>query len=85
VTPALALLAILGTLALGAMSPGPSFLLVARMAIARSRRDGLAAAFGMGVGGAIVCGLARMGLIALLASVAWLYERIKIAGARSLY
>ena len=84
-TPALALLAILGTLALGAMSPGPSFLLVARMAIARSRRDGLAAAFGMGVGGAIFCGLAVMGLIALLASVEWLYTLLKIAGALYLF
>lgn len=84
-TPTLALLAILGTLTLGAMSPGPSFLLVARMAIARSRRDGLAAALGMGVGGAIFCGLALMGLIALLASVEWLYALLKIAGALYLF
>ena len=84
-TPSLALLAILGTLALGAMSPGPSFVLVARMAVARSRRDGLAAALGMGMGGAIFCSLALMGLIALLASVEWLYALLKVAGALYLF
>jgi threonine efflux protein len=84
-TPTLALLAILGTLALGAMSPGPSFVLVARTAVAGSRRDGLAAALGMGMGGAIFCGLALMGLIALLASVEWLYALLKIAGALYLF
>jgi len=84
-TPIFALLAILGTLTLGAMSPGPSFVLVARTAVARSRHAGLAAALGMGVGGAIFCGLALMGLIALLASVAWLYALLKIAGALYLF
>jgi len=84
-TPTLALLAILGTLTLGAMSPGPSFVLVARMAVARSRRDGLAAALGMGVGGGTFCGLALMGLVALLASVEWLYALLKIAGALYLF
>ena len=84
-TPTLALLAILGTLTLGAMSPGPSFVLVARTAVARSRRDGLAAALGMGVGGAVFCGLALLGLIALLASVEWLYALLKTAGALYLF
>jgi threonine/homoserine/homoserine lactone efflux protein len=84
-TPTLALLSILGTLTLGAMSPGPSFVLVARMAVARSRRDGLAAALGMGMGGAIFCSLALMGLIALLARVEWLYLLLKIAGALYLF
>jgi threonine/homoserine/homoserine lactone efflux protein len=84
-TPALALLAILGTLALGAMSPGPSFVLVARTAVARSRHAGLAAALGMGLGGAIFCSLALLGLIALLASVEWLYALLKIGGALYLF
>src|SRR5262245_32689218 len=79
-TPTIALFAILGTLALGAMSPGPSFVLVARTAVARSRQDGLAAALGMGVGGAFFCGLALLGLIALLSSVEWLYLLLKFAG-----
>ena len=46
-----ALLSILGTIAVGAMSPGPSFVLVVRTSAAVSRRDGLAAALGMGIGG----------------------------------
>jgi threonine/homoserine/homoserine lactone efflux protein len=47
----LALLSILGTLAIGAISPGPSFVVVVRAAAALSRRDGLASALGMGLGG----------------------------------
>lgn len=46
-----AVLSIAGAIALGAISPGPSFVLVARTAVARSRTDGLATALGMGVGG----------------------------------
>ena len=56
------LAAILGALLIGAISPGPSFVLVARISIARSRRDGLAAALAMGVGGVILGGLALLGL-----------------------
>lgn len=67
-------------IALGAASPGPSFVLVARTAIAAGRPAGLAAAFGMGIGGAVFAGLALLGLIALLAQVGWLYLGLKIAG-----
>lgn len=75
-----ALLSILGALLLGAMSPGPSFVLVSRLSISASRPDGLAAAVGMGVGGAIFASLALVGLTALLMQVAWLYLGLKIAG-----
>ncbi|HMG49665.1 MAG TPA: hypothetical protein VK597_03660 [Inquilinus sp.] len=47
------LLSILGAIVVGAASPGPSFVFVTRTAIALSRRDGLAAALGMGVGGVV--------------------------------
>src|SRR4051812_24434035 len=70
--PAEALLAIagiLGALAVGVVSPGPSFVLVARTAVALSRRDGLAASIGMGLGGVIFAALALAGLIAVLAQV----------------
>lgn len=76
----LALLSILGTLAIGAMSPGPSFVVVVRAAAASSRRDGLAAALGMGCGGLIFAGLALAGLQALLLQVEWLYLVLKLAG-----
>ena len=73
-------LSILGALTVGAISPGPSFVFVARTAIALSRRDGLAAALGMGAGGVIFGGLALVGLQAVLAQVAWLYAALRLAG-----
>lgn len=75
-----ALFGILGALLLGAISPGPSFVLVARTSIAVSRRDGLAAALGMGAGGVIFGGLALLGLRAVLAHVAWLYAGFRLIG-----
>ncbi|HEX7968132.1 MAG TPA: LysE family transporter [Stellaceae bacterium] len=73
-------LSILGALTVGAISPGPSFVFVARTAIALSRRDGLAAALGMGAGGVVFGGLALLGLQAVLAKVAWLYAALRLAG-----
>jgi threonine/homoserine/homoserine lactone efflux protein len=75
-----AVLAVLGAVLLGAVSPGPSFVMVARTAIAISRRGGLATALGMGIGSLIFAGAALLGLHALLTSVPWLYLAIKIAG-----
>ena len=80
IEPLLALSAILGALLIGAISPGPSFVLVARISIARSRRDGLAAALAMGVGGVILGGLALLGLRALLLQAGWLYLGLKAVG-----
>jgi threonine/homoserine/homoserine lactone efflux protein len=73
--------AILGAILLGAISPGPSFVLVARTAVAISRRDALATALGMGVGGLVFAGAALLGLMVVLASVPWLYLAIKVIGA----
>jgi threonine/homoserine/homoserine lactone efflux protein len=79
-TPTLAILAISGAIAVGAASPGPSFVMVMRTALARSRRDGVAAAFGMGIGGVIFCSLALLGMRAVFAQAPWLYLGFKIAG-----
>lgn len=79
-TTLLPIIAIAGALAVGAMSPGPSFLVVVRTAVAKSRRDGLATALGMGVGGTAFAGLALLGLTAILASVEWLYLGLKVLG-----
>ena len=79
-TPALAILAICGAIAVGAASPGPSFVMVMRTALARSRRDGVAAAFGMGIGGVIFCTLALLGMRAVFAQAPWLYLGFKVAG-----
>jgi threonine/homoserine/homoserine lactone efflux protein len=76
----LPLLGILGAVTIGAMSPGPSFVFVARTSIALSRADGLAAAFGMGVGGIVLAGMALLGLQAILAQVGWLYAALKLVG-----
>ena len=63
-----AFVAIMGTLALGTMRPGPSFLMVARTSIALSRADGIAAAFGMGIGGLAFGVLALLGVRLILES-----------------
>jgi threonine/homoserine/homoserine lactone efflux protein len=76
----LALLILLGTLLIGAISPGPSFVFVVRIAVARGRADGLAAALGMGVGALVYAVLALVGLRALMTEAAWLYWALKIAG-----
>jgi threonine/homoserine/homoserine lactone efflux protein len=47
----LSLSSVLGALLIGAISPGPSFVLVARTAMVVSRIDVLSTAIGMGVGG----------------------------------
>jgi threonine/homoserine/homoserine lactone efflux protein len=75
-----ALLAILGAVLLGAMSPGPSFLLVSRISAARSRAEGLAAALGMGLGAALFGTLALVGLGALLAAVDRLAALLQLGG-----
>ncbi|WP_248324350.1 MULTISPECIES: LysE family translocator [unclassified Caballeronia] len=72
--------AILLAILLGAMIPGPSFVMVARNAISLSRADGLATAFGMGLGGIAFAGIALAGLYTLLFAVEWLYVALKIAG-----
>jgi len=75
-----AFFSILAALLLGAMSPGPSFVIVVRNAIGLSRRDGLATALGMGMGGVLFACVALVGLYQVLAAVTWLYIGLKIAG-----
>jgi threonine/homoserine/homoserine lactone efflux protein len=79
-TASAAVFAILIALLLGAMIPGPSFVLVARNSISLSRSDGLATALGMGVGGIFFGSIALAGLYTLLVAVEWLYITLKIAG-----
>ncbi|RFU48299.1 LysE family translocator [Paraburkholderia sp. DHOC27] len=79
-SPSAAIVTILSALLIGAMSPGPSFVIVARNSVGLSRRDGLATALGMGVGGVFFSGIALLGLYTLLAAVTWLYVSLKVAG-----
>jgi threonine/homoserine/homoserine lactone efflux protein len=75
-----ALVAILGALLIGAISPGSSFVLVSRIAITQSRLQGLAAAIGMGLGGTVFAALALLGLAALLNRIEGLYIVLKLVG-----
>ena len=75
-----AILSIAVALTLGAISPGPSFILVARTSLAVSRRDGLAAAVGMGVGGVFFSAIALLGLLAILTAVPLLHLALKALG-----
>ncbi|HEX8614353.1 MAG TPA: LysE family translocator [Telluria sp.] len=71
---------IAAALGLGAMSPGPSFILVARTAVTASRMDGIAASVGMGIGGVLFAATALLGLHVVLTNVPWLYMVLKAAG-----
>ena len=64
----------------GAMSPGVSFLLVARTAMSSSRRAALSVAAGMGFGAFIFAVIALAGLHTLLTLIPSLYTGLKLAG-----
>lgn len=74
------LLTIIATLTIGVVSPGPSFLMVARVAVASSRSHGLATALGMGVGGAVFGAAALLGLHGIFNAVPALYVGLKVLG-----
>ncbi|MCV9940402.1 LysE family transporter [Boseaceae bacterium BT-24-1] len=74
------LISILGVFLLGAISPGPSFVVVSRIAISRSRTDGVMAAIGMGIGGFVFATVAVAGLTAILLQVEWLNIALRLAG-----
>src|SRR5690606_36871697 len=65
---------------LGAMSPGPTSIYVAKNSIAISRKHGLFTALGTGLGAAIFGLLAVLGLQAFLLAVPSAYLALKICG-----
>ena len=67
-------------LMLGAISPGPTFIYVAKNSSASSRKHGLFTALGTGTGAAIFGLLAVMGLQAILLAVPSAYLALKICG-----
>jgi threonine/homoserine/homoserine lactone efflux protein len=71
---------IVAAIGLGAMSPGPSFLLVARTT-AQSRSQGVVAAVGMGVGGMLFALIALAGLHVILTQVPTIYMAVRVVGA----
>lgn len=74
------LLAIAGVLFIGAMSPGPSFLVVAQNSLAKSRAHGLATAVGTGLGVAVFAILASLGVTTLIEKMPTLYLVFKLVG-----
>lgn len=74
------LLSILGVFLLGAISPGPSFVVVSRIAITGSRADGVMAAVGMAIGGFMFACIAVAGLTAVLLQVEWINGAVRLAG-----
>ncbi len=66
---------------LAVISPGPSFLITARTAVAQSRGAGLKVALGLGAGTVIWSTAALLGLNAVFHAVPVLFMAMKIAGA----
>lgn len=75
-----ALLGIGAAMAVGAASPGPSFILIARTAAGAGRANGLSAALGMGLGGMAFATLSLLGLNAVFQAVPALYLVLKVVG-----
>lgn len=73
-----ALFGMLAALSVGVVSPGPSFVMVARTAVAHSRTDGIYAALGMGIGGLAFATAALLGLHGLLVAVPSLYVGLRV-------
>lgn len=63
------------------VTPGPDALAVAQTTASSGRRDGFAAAAGVGAGMAVWSVAALSGLAVLLAEAAWLYRLAAFAGA----
>ncbi len=74
------LLGVAIALLIGVISPGPSFIYIARTSVAQSRNHGIAGALGMGVGAAAFALMAAFGLYIVLENVPWLYLAFKIIG-----
>lgn len=66
---------------LAVISPGPSFLVTARTAVAKSRFDGVKVGFGIGAGTVIWSSAALLGLNVLFRAVPVLFLGMKIVGA----
>jgi len=74
------LIGIGATLCVGAASPGPSFVMVARTAASAGRSNGLNAALGMGLGALLFAAASLLGLNALFLAVPALYIGLKVVG-----
>ncbi|MGV9799827.1 LysE family translocator [Mycobacterium sp. NPDC003449] len=74
------LVTIAGAIAIGAISPGPSFVMVAQTSLSTTPRNGRIAALGIGAGGLVFAVAATAGLGAVIAYAGPLFLALKIAG-----
>ncbi len=74
------LIAIAAALLGGAMSPGPSFLVVAQNSLSKSRLHGLLSSVGTGLGAAVFALLAALGVTALLDQTPAAYFAFRVIG-----
>ena len=63
------------------LTPGPDTLYILGRSIAQGRRAGVASALGISVGSIFHTGAAALGLSAVLATSAWAFTFVKLAGA----
>jgi threonine/homoserine/homoserine lactone efflux protein len=63
------------------LTPGPDTVYILGRSIAHGRRAGLASALGISVGSLFHTGAAALGLSAFLATSAWAFTAVKLAGA----
>jgi threonine/homoserine/homoserine lactone efflux protein len=73
--------ALAGIFLLGALSPGPDFLIVLRSAVTGGRRAGMAAAFGIAAGLLGWAVITSFGIASLLAASAEAFMIVKLVGA----
>lgn len=74
------LVAIAAALLGGAMSPGPSFLIVAQNSLSKSRAHGIATSIGTGLGAALFALLAALGVTTLLEQTPTAYFVFRVVG-----
>jgi len=74
------ILGIGASLCIGAASPGPSFVMVARTAASAGRAKGLNAALGMGIGALLFAVASLLGLNAVFLAIPALYTALKLVG-----
>lgn len=65
---------------LAVVSPGPNFLIVSQLSVARSRAAGMGAPLGVSAGALTYASLTLFGLSVVLDRMAWLHDPIRIAG-----
>ena len=62
------------------ISPGPNFLIVSRLAVARSRASAIGATLGIAVGSVFYAALTLFGVSVLILQFAWLGDAVRILG-----